>query len=85
MKAPLGIRCEYPSGLVLRPVGLLHVVQAFHIGLPNLDPCMAHTFALHPFDAALNLAGLTLGPVGDSVAQVVMGCIVDKEGSVHRG
>ena len=46
---------------------------------------MAHTFALHPFDAALNLAGLTLGPVGDSVAQVVMGCIVDKEGSVHRG
>jgi hypothetical protein len=36
VKAPLRIRCEYPSGLVLRTVGVLHVVQAFLIELPNL-------------------------------------------------
>ena len=36
VKAHMSIRCEYPLGLVLRPVGVLHVVQAFLIGLPNL-------------------------------------------------
>ena len=83
MKAPLRIRCEDPSGLVLRPVGVLHVVQPFFIGLPNLDPCMGHRFALHPFDAALNLAGLPLRPVGDIVAQVLVECILHMVGSLN--
>lgn len=46
---------------------------------------MGHRFTLHPFDAALNLAGLTLRPVGDIVAQLVMGRIFHMEGPEHRG
>jgi len=83
VKAPLRIRCEYPSGLVLRPFGVLHVVQAFVIGLPNLDPCMGHRFAVHPFDAASNQAGLPLRPVGDILVQVAMGRILHMVGSLH--
>jgi hypothetical protein len=63
----------------------LHVVQPFFIGLPNLDPRLGHRFTLHPFDAALNLAGLPLRPVGDIVAQLVMGRIFHMERSEHRG
>ena len=83
VKAHMSIRCEYPLGLVLRPVGVLHVVQAFLIGLSNLDPCMGHRFALHPFDAALNQAGLPLRPVGDIVAQVLVECILHMVGSLN--
>jgi len=85
VKAPLRIRCEFAPRLVLLPVGVLHVVKAFLIGLPNLDLCMGHSFALHTFYAALNLAGLTLGPVSNIVAQGVMRCVVDMEGPEHRG
>jgi hypothetical protein len=43
---------------------------------------MGHRFALHPFDAALNQAGLPLRPVGDILAQVAMGCILHMVGSL---
>ena len=73
VKAHMSIRCEYPLGLVLRPVGVLHVVQAFLIGLPNLVLSCATASPCTPLTLPRTRQGCPFAPLATSSPKLQWG------------
>ncbi|RWA53619.1 hypothetical protein AU476_13040 [Cupriavidus sp. UYMSc13B] len=66
-------------------LGVLHVVEAFGIRLPDLDLRARHGLAGDAANLAADIAWLAVHAVAHVVAEFILGCIVHIERAEHRG
>src|SRR6266511_5654780 len=84
-EAPVPVREQVPAAARVLEVGVLDVVEALVVGLPDLEAGAGDGLAVQGADRSLDEAGLTGGAAREVVAQLEPWRAVHVEGPEHGG